>query len=259
MVTWRTGYRRGLVIFLLALSVAVVGCSKRPDKPTNTGEDIVEKYISTNIRMGSLYLQRGQMEFAKEKADKALIASPESSDANNLMALIYWRLKQYSKAKHYFRLAVRYQPDNAQALNNYGAYLCERGKVRKAIRMLDRAAQNPLYRDRALALANAGQCLIKVKKYKQAADYLRRALVLNAKLPKALYQMARLNYRTGNMLMAQRYLERLFKTGASTAPSLLLAIKVANKRRDFRKAKHYARLLQGKFPDSPEAARVRIR
>lgn len=253
------GQRKCITLIGVLLCAMLAGCASNRSEPPKTGDDIVDKYIATNIRLGVLYLQKRKFKFAKEKADKVLAADPKNSHGNNLMALIYWRLQEHDKADRYFRLAIGYDHKNSRALNNYGVFLCERGKTGKAVRYLKRAAEEPLYEGRAQALANAGQCLIDAKQYKKAEEFLQQALAIDPKSPPALYQIARLSYHHRRIVMAHSYMKRYLSTGAKSPGSLLLAVRIANKRGDYRQAKYYARLLQSKFPESVEASRIRIR
>jgi len=147
-------------IFVLVIAfVLLSACSSKPSNKAKKDSEQLDRVVATNVRLASIYLQRNQLGFAKEKADRALQANPDSSHANNMMAWLQWRLKQYDEADKYFRRAVRLLPSNSSALNNYGAFLCERGKIDRSLQYFDRAVENPLYKKPSQALVNAGRCL----------------------------------------------------------------------------------------------------
>lgn len=244
----------GMVLLLL-----VAGCGYKPVKEKDPEKEQTEKIVITNVRLAGIYLQRGQLSFAKEKADKALAADPNSSEANNMMGILSWRLKAYDDADHYLNRAVRLQPDNALAANNYGAFLCDQGKIDKSIKYFDKAAANPLYEQRSQAMNNAGHCLMKKPDLVRAEQYFRKTLTFNARDPEALYQLAKISYDTKRMLTARGFLQRYFETGSQSAESLYLAVRVEYSMGNKRLAIRYARRLKDQFPKSPEASRVKIR
>ena len=249
--------------FALALLLVPVllmsACSGKPSEQKQRDQAALDKLVVTNVRLAGIYLQRGQLNFAKEKADKAIEADPKSSMANNMMGILSWRLKEYDEADKYFRRAVRYKPDNALAANNYGAFLCDMGKVDDSLEYFDRAAENPYYEKRSQAMTNAGRCLMKKPDPQKAEIYFRRALKFNAKEPEALYYLAQINYDANSTLTARGFLERYFATGSQSAESLYLAVRVENAMGNKRLAIRYARRLKDRYPTSPEASRVKIR
>lgn len=244
-----------LIILLLALTA----CSAKPAYRANASSEELDKIVITNVRLAGIYLQRNQLNFAKEKADKAIAADPNSSIANNMMGILSWRLKEYDKAERYFHKAVRLKPDNALALNNFGAFLCDRGEIDRSIKYFDKAAENPLYEKRAHALTNAGRCLYKKPDLEKAELYFRRALKFNRNDAEALLHLAKISYQTKRTLTARGFLQRYHDTGQQTAESLYLAVRVENAMGNKRLAIRYARRLKNSFPTSPEAARIKIR
>jgi len=244
-----------LVVALILASA----CSSKPAETRKVKSEKINRIVATNISLATAYMQRNQLVFAKEKADKALQADPDSSSANNMMALLQWRLKQHDEAEKYFRRAVRLQSSNSSASNNYGAFLCERGKIDRSLQYFDRAAENPLYRRPSKALVNAGRCLLKKPDDKKAEAYFRRALKFNRNEPEALLQLAKLSYKSNRLLTARGFMRRYQDAGRKTAVSLYLALRIENAMGNKRAAIKYARQLQQQFPTSTEASRVKVR
>ncbi|MEE8387989.1 MAG: type IV pilus biogenesis/stability protein PilW [Acidiferrobacterales bacterium] len=251
--------KRKFVFRIIALLAAVTlfsACSAKPAKKAHRNSEQINKVVATNVRLATIYMQRNQLNYAKEKADRALQADPNSSQANNMMALLKWRLQQYEEADKYFRVAVRLQSSNSSALNNYGAFLCDRGKIDQSLRYFDRAVQNPLYKNRSQALTNAGRCLIKKPDAEKAKTYFRRALKFNRNESEALLQLAKLSYQSDRMLTARAFMQRYLGTGRKTAESLYLALRIERAMGNKQAAIRYARKLQQEFPASSEASRV---
>src|SRR3546814_6712665 len=65
------------------------------------------------------------------------------------------------RAGGYYARAAELAPEQGTALNNYGAWLCGNGRAAESLAWIDRALADPIYRQRASALANAGSCALK--------------------------------------------------------------------------------------------------
>ncbi len=243
-----------IVVPLLAATFLAACASHSPDGVDTPNAR--ERLLDTNVELAAIYLREGKLNFAKEKADKAIALDSHNSQANNINGLLYWRLGELDKADRYFRRAIRYQSDNSEALNNYGVFLCEQNHIDQSIGYFDRAAANPLYSGQAQALTNAGRCLAKKGDNARAEIYLRRALKLDPRYVSALFELAKLAFHSGRTLTAQDLLRRLFATGITSAKTLYLAYRVEMSMGNTRSADRYARQLQSKYPKSPEAAQV---
>lgn len=243
---------------MVALMVAIsfsAGCVSQ--KVLDHREMKKKQAIDTNVALGLKYMQRGKINFAKEKLDKAIKLDEYSPDANNGMALLMWHLKEYEKAEVYFDVAVEADPMNAEAQNNFGVFLCERGRVLEGVRRFEKALKNPLYRTPASANVNAGLCFMKIKDYKSAEKYYRKALEIKPKYQLALINMVKMAYQNKQYFKARAFVQRYFATGKESAESLLLAIKIEYKLGAKDAVVDYRMRLRGKYPDSDEATQLK--
>lgn len=216
-----------------------------------------DNVVILNTQLAAAYLQRGQPEIALHNISKALALAPNDSQANNVMALLQWRLKENDAADKHFQRALKSEPDNSEARNNYGAFLCERGDVDKAVKQFELALADPLYTTPVQANLNAGLCLMKKPTPVAAEYYFREVLKLNPKRKEALYQMAKISYDSGKTYSARGFIQRFFEVADDTPQSLLLAVRIEGKLRAKDAEASYALRLRGKFPDSPEAQELR--
>ncbi len=248
--------KRGWFKFwLVLLSALISGCATTAEREAERAR--IQKAVDTNVQLGATYLGRGQPQFAEERLKKALELDPDHSQANNMMALLQWRLKNYDAAERFFRKALSAEKANPAAQNNYGTFLCDRGKVDDAVTWFEKAASNPLYGRPGRAYENAGVCLMKKPAPKTAEKYFRRALQYNPKLSRSLYHMAQINYDAGKTLAARGFIQRFFEVAKDTPESLLLAVKIERALHNKNEEASYALRLKGKFPDSPEAKFLR--
>lgn len=245
------------MIARIVLSTAVlllVGCASSAERQAELERE--DRLAETHVLLGASYMQRGQLDVAKEELDKALKLVPDHSQANNIMAVLQWRFKDYDRAERLFRKALASDENNASAQHNYGAFLCDRGKITEGVRHFDAAAANPLYDYAAEVNLNAGVCLMKKPAPVAAEKYFREALRLNPKLPGALYQMAKISFDSGRALPARGFIERYFQAAEDTPESLLLAVKIERALRNKNAEASYAIRLRGKFPTAPEVAQL---
>lgn len=241
----------------ILIGITLTGCTSNPEREALEARK--ENVVLLNTQLAAAYLQRGQPEVAMENISKALALAPDDSQANNVMALLQWRFKEYDAAARHFKKALRKQPDNAEARNNYGAFLCERGEVDKAVKQFELALAERLYTRPAEANLNAGLCLMKKPAPVAAERYFREVLKLDPKRPEALYQMAKISYDSGKTYSARGFIQRFFQVADDTPASLLLAVRIEGTLRSKDAEASYALRLRGKFPDSPEAQELRRR
>ncbi|MFQ5995483.1 MAG: type IV pilus biogenesis/stability protein PilW [Acidiferrobacterales bacterium] len=243
---------------ILIISIALVGCATSKSKEEKAAlEARIHNVVILNTQLAAAYLQRGQPEIAMDNISKALTLAPDDPQANNVMALLQWRLKEYDKADEHFKRSLEHDPDNSETRNNYGAFLCEKGEVDASVEQFRLALKDPLYPTPAQANLNAGLCLMKKPAPLDAEVYLRQALRIEPKLPDALFQMARISYDTGRTLSARGFIQRFFEIADDTPQSLLLAVKIEDALGSKDAEASFALRLKGKFPDSPEAKELR--
>lgn len=234
----------------ILIGTLLMGCASSQERKALKARK--ENVVILNTQLAATYLQRGRPEIAVDNISKALALAPNDSQANNVMALLQWHLKQNDVADRYFRRALKSQPKNSEARNNYGAFLCERGEVDKAVKQFELALADPLYTTPAQANLNAGLCLMKKPAPVVAESYFRETLKLDPKRKAALYQMAKISYDSGKTYSARGFIQRFFEIANDTPESLLLAVKIEGKLHAKDAEASYALRLRGKFPDSPE-------
>ena len=239
------------VVLVVALATGCASSGQRKHE-----QERKTRLIDTNIQLSAGYLQRGQLNFAKEKLVKALEIDSGNVQANNMMALLQWRLGDNKQAERHFRKAVTGKPGDPEAFNNYGVFLCRLGRIDMAEQWFKKALADPLYRTPAQAAINAGVCLMQKPAPTAAEDYFRRALKIDPKLPVALYQMAKISYDSGHTLAARGFIQRYFEAAEDTPESLLLATRIEQALRNKNEAASYALRLRDKFPDAPETKQL---
>lgn len=234
---------------LLCTALLVAGCSTAPVQDSARGTAAV---VGNYVELGIAYMKQGQYDVALKRLQRALAIDGTSPDAHNAMALLRQQLEQPELAEEHFRKAIGHDPDFAAAHNNYGQFLCRRGRFEEAEREFNLAAENPLNKNRDTAYTNAGLCMELNEDPAAAEGYYRQALRQNPKQPVALLAMARLSFDNGRYLPARAYLQRYAEVGSPTPESLWLGYRVETRLGARDAAASYALALRGRFPDAEE-------
>jgi len=161
------------------------------------------------------------------------------------------------EAEASFGRALRLEPEDSNIQNNYGWFLCQTGRERESVEYFQRAAANRLYPTPALAMRNAGVCLMKINDLDGAERSLRRALEIDAADPMTKYELARLYLRRNQPDRAEFYFGLLDPASRASAPGLWLGLRIARVNGDLRRESALATQLRERYPDSAEAQALR--
>lgn len=205
---------------LSALAVACLLAAACTAAPVDAVDE--QAAADANAALGIDYLRKGYEQEAVTRLKRALSYDPDHADAHWGLAIVYSRLHEFERAERHFKAALAAKPA-PEIYNNYGAFLCARGRTEEAVDRFSTAAANPRYTRPADALANAGLCLYRAGQQDAAEGYLRRALDKNAEHPRALALLARLYYDRGDYLRARAFLQRRQAVAELEGDLLLLA------------------------------------
>jgi type IV pilus assembly protein PilF len=183
----------------------------------------------------------------------ALRADPNYGPAFNVAGLIYADLKEDKLAQQNFERALRVNALDSDANNNYGRFLCDRGRESEAIKYFLTALRNPLYQNPDSSYVNAGLCSRRRGYIAAAEDYFQKAISVRPNQPQALYQLADLAYSRGAYPQAKAYLTRLTEVSATNAEVLWLGVRIERKLGNREAAATYGVQLSNNFPESKEA------
>ncbi len=235
-------------------AVLLAGCAVRQDAPLSDDDSVRAARANTDI--ATHHLRNGALGLALEKIERALGQDPALIDAHLVAAEVRARLDEPAAAESHFRQALSLDRENGPALNNYAAFLCGSGRVRRALDLWDMAAANPLYPRRVMALSNAARCLSDAGEGTEAASYWRHALSLQPDHPPALRGMTEWSLAQDRVDAAQQWFSR-YTAMAEETPSLLwLGVRVARAADDADRHGQLARRLRERYPASEQAARL---
>jgi type IV pilus assembly protein PilF len=239
---------RKTLIFVMLL--VLIGCAAQ--KPRTGQESQERRRAALHTELAAAYYAQGQMGIALEEFTKATELDPSYAPAYTGLGLVHASLKQDSKAEANFKRALQLEPENSEAHNNYGTFLCVRNRVDEAVREFMIAVSNPLYATPASAYLNAGICTLKKKDTKTAEDYFLKALRADPRARAASYQLALLSFGKGEHEQARTYLNQAMHNIEPTPEMLWLGVRNARKLGDKDAEASYSLLLRKKYPNSDE-------
>lgn len=250
-----TSIRSGAL--LLVACLGVLACAQTPLEATQAGPEAMaqgseNQRARIHTELAAQYYTRNMHAIALQELRESLDADARYAPAYNMLGLVHGALREDTQAEEAFRRAIDLSPSYSEAHNNFGWFLCERGRIDKALERFEAALANPLYATPEKALANAGLCSLRRNDLQQAENYLERALIRAPYQPVALYQMARLHMLRGNPVAARRALLRLGEVGALDAAALWMAVRVERQLGDLTAESSYASQLRRRFPNSQE-------
>lgn len=252
-----------LTVAVLALVMAGVlaGCASGPARTVSTAEPITEsdepearKRARIRLELASNYFENGQTTVALDEIKQSLAADPTFVGAHVLRGLVYMRLNEARLAEESFRRALQLNPRDADALHNYGWFVCQQGRHQEAVDLFARAMASPLYGGQAKTLMAKGICQTRMGQLRDAEVSFARSYELDAANPITGYNLASLLYQRAEYPRAQFYIRRLNNSEYANAETLWLGIKVERRLNNREAQEQLAQQLSRRYPTSREWA-----
>lgn len=211
-----------------------------------------EKASDINVQLGIGYMQQNNLEVANQKLNRALMQNPDSAVAHNAYAILQERLLQYDVAEKHYKKGTELDKTNSQVHNNYGVFLCRRGRQAESEIYFLTALKQPLYNTPEFAYTNAGDCMKQIGEFKKAEGYFKKALAARSNFPAALVNLADLYYQQQKFTESLLYLNRYNLIKNSTAKSLWLEARNHLGLDNMTLAHKKIELLKSTYPNSKE-------
>ncbi|MBI4808224.1 MAG: type IV pilus biogenesis/stability protein PilW [Nitrosomonadales bacterium] len=240
-----------LLVFALLTACASSGGGSEGAPQIDTTRAQASAKIHTEL--AASYYERKQYSIALQEIAIAMREDSDYAPAYTVRALIRMALREDEQADADFRRSLQLDNANAGTHNNYGWFLCQRGREKESLKLFQEALKNPLYATPEIAYVNLGICSKKVGLFKEAEINLQRALILRPGLTEALYGLSELSFDRGDYAGAKSYFVRFAQTSQDlTAEQLWLAVRIERKMRDRNSEASYALQLRKHYPDSRE-------
>ncbi len=235
---------------LIILAILFSGCSSNS---TNLPPERALASAKIHTELAASYFERKQYSIALQEIDTALKARSNYAPAFNVRGLIHLTLREDKLAEADFLQSLKLDETDSITHNNYGWFLCQRGREAESIPQFLEAINNPLYATPELAYVNAGRCSAKMGKLADADEYFQRALVRAPNLPEALFGLADVCLAKHDFTGAKANFLKYTQHVSELSPAdLWLAVRIERKVGDRNSEQSYALQLQKRFPDSHE-------
>jgi type IV pilus assembly protein PilF len=241
--------------FVFLLVPLLSGCVTETVGQPDMNADRRTELARARTALGADYYQRKQYAVALEQLDLAMQADPGYSPAYGVRALVHIALLEDKEAEDDFKRSLDLDAKNSETHDNYGWFLCQRGRERAGIAQHLAAAKDPLYSGQAAAYMRAGECAMKIGDLTNSELYFEKAQILQPELAQVSFDMAQLSYITGDYITARTKFAAFRKAvnDRLSAEHLLLGVRIEHKLGDRGAEAALAARLRRSYPDSREA------
>lgn len=238
------------ICFIVVLLTACAGGNQNT-RTTQAQNQNALKRAQAHTNLGAAYLQQNKLEIALEEFNEAVKIMPTYAMAYNGLAMVRSALNQDEEAEYNFKKSIDLDPSSSSSHNNFGTFLCSRGRYAESIEHFLQAVSNPLYATPHLAYANAGICAKRDNDYANAQQYLNKALELQPLTHSAAQHLAEIQLEQGNAAAAQKTLQNAL-VASPNAEVLWLGVKIARATNDRNSEASHSLELRRRFPNAKE-------
>lgn len=243
-------------VALAGLVVVLWGCAQTGapgDRVTESDQTDAGRRAQVRLELATGYYTRGQFETALDEVKLALQAQPGLAEAFNMRGLIYQALGDDRLAEDSYRRALELKPGDADAMHNFGWFLCQKQRMPEAMAQFQRAIATPRYPGLARSLMAQGVCEARTGDLAAAERSLARSYELDPSSPVTAYNLADVLYRKGDLERARFYIGRVNAVHEySSAQSLWLAARIEKKAGNQGALRDFGRQLHARFPGAEE-------
>jgi type IV pilus assembly protein PilF len=235
-------------------SSAANSAGETKDRITQSDEPDNSKRARVRMELATAYFGRGQMTTALDEIKLAIQADPNLGAAFNLRGLIYASLGDERLAEESFRRALQLDPRDADVMQNFGWYLCQRQKYPEANAMFLQALAVPQYANTPRTLLTQGVCQARAGQWPEAERTLLRSFELDSANPATAVNLAEVLLHRGDYERARFYIRRVNGLpDIANAQTLWLAARIEHRLGNRQGEQELGNQLRNRFPTSREA------
>ena len=178
------------IIFLLLSSMFLIGCQSTeniPIKPAARKESAL-----LHVEMGIGYLEKNQIERAKQKLMHAKNLAPDLAEVHSALGYYFEHVGEASEAEKAYKLSLKQSQRKGQYMNNYASYLCRQKRFIEADKFFQLAVKDRNYLHVGKVYENAAVCAMEANEPLKAKSYFHKALKRNPSSLKAQQALAKL-------------------------------------------------------------------
>lgn len=257
---WGAGIAVTFGLVLLSACSTTVSTTTGPINDTQARSDAppegadVKRRADVRMELATGYFRRGQLDVALEEVKRALAVDPTLSAAHNLSGLIHASRGEEVLAERSFRQALQINARDADTMQNFGWFLCQRKRYPEADAMFMQALSVLANRDSSRTLLAQGVCQASAGQLAEAERALAKAYELDPTSPSIAVNLAEVLYRRGEYERARFYVRRVNnQTAMVSAQTLWLAARIESRLGNQTGVQELGRQLRARFGESREA------
>ena len=239
---------QALALIIACLAGCVSVTQNRLGEPAPTA-----RRVQAQLDLARGYLANSDYARVRGPLLRALELDPGAVEAHVLAGVLYERENETETAERHYRKALEIEPANAQALNNYGAFLYEQGRHEDALAPLRLAVQDAGYRQRAQAFENLGLAELRSGRVEAARQAFERALSLGPGQPRSRLELAEIAFAQRDYAAAEHHYRNYLNQTGETMRSLCLGLRLGGVPGATRQSNTHAAQLQSRYPEATEA------
>lgn len=221
---------------------------------TESDEPETRKRARIRLALATSYFENGQTTVALDEIKQALLADPAYAPAHVLRGLTYMRLHEPALAEDSFRRALQINPNDSDALHNYGWFVCNQERYPQALQLFSQALSSPVYGGQAKTLMLQGICQMRMGQATQAESSFAHAYELDPTNPYVGFNLANLQFQRGDHDNARFVIRRINNSEFANAETHWLGIKVERRLNNSEAVEQLAQQLAHRYPHSREWA-----
>ncbi len=158
--------------------------------------------------LGYAYLQEGKIGDAIDQLRQAVKLTPRDAEAWMKLGLAYYAREVYDEAESAFDRATTLRPSYPEAWVNWGSLKLKQQKWGEAIPLLQKAADDPIYREPGRAIHNLGWAWFNLGEYQKARGEYQKVLKVTPFFCPSVYNLGLVYEAEGNLSEALRLYQR---------------------------------------------------
>ncbi|WP_396269323.1 type IV pilus biogenesis/stability protein PilW [Ideonella sp.] len=245
-----------LVLGLAALLAGCVGGPTREQRESRAtaNQNEVERRARVRLELAAAYFGRGQNTTALDEVKQALATDPNLGEAFNLRGLIYASMDEAALAEQSFKQSLQINPRDADAMHNFGWFLCQQRRFVESDTQFQAAVAQPTYREALRTMMAQGICQARSGRLDLAERTLGQAYELDPSNPAVAVNLSEVLYKRGDYERARFYIRRVnAQEGLANAQTLWLALRIENRLGQTAQVQALGDQIRQRWADSPEA------